>query len=700
MQRLIFLIGLLFHGHAGLCQQEALDSLLYQLAKHEIKDTVRLNLLNEIAYAYASVDPEKGLATADSAISLGTKIGDKKKLASAYSNKGVNYWSLGNDSLAAHFYKKALDIHLSNNDAKGIAIAYNNLGLLAFNGADYVKALEYHFKSLQTFQKMKDSSRLPDSYANIGVDYHYLSDYPKALDYYLKGLRIAEIKNNTHARAVLSGNIGLVYKDFSAFQEAQSYQKKALELYKAEGNKQGTASTLGNIGVLYSLTRRHDSALVFFQKALKMNGEIGNSRRIASDLTNLGIVYKDVKNYASAIENLTKAQKIYADLNDRDNTSIVLNQLGSIYALAHPAHLKASGIHPKDRFSTAIDLQEEALQISQEIHAIDRQSEIWKSLSETYEAAGNSEKALFAYKNYSLLHDSVISSEKKQFVMKKAMQFDFEKREDSLEIVHAKQLDLEKLETDRQKMIRSFVLGGAALLFLSAAVVLYLYKRKKDIEQQKKEAIFKAEVSHTEMKALRAQMNPHFIFNSLNSISDYISKNELEKADQYLVKFSKLIRKTLECSEKKLIPMREDLAMLQLYLELESNRMKGKFDFHIHIDEKIDVDNTLIPPLILQPFVENSIWHGISHKTGKGNIEISILRKDGMLHCLIDDDGIGRTAASSIPGKKKGSSMGIKITGARIDLMNQLQNSKGSVEFLDLANGLRAQVSLPLEFNF
>lgn len=699
MLRLIFLIGLLFHGHAVLCQQEALDSLLYQLGNHREKDTARLNLLNEIAYAYATIDPEKGLVMADSAIFLGTRIGNKKKLASAYSNKGVNYWSLGNDSLAANFYKKALEIHLSNNDAKGIAIAYNNLGLIAFDGANYVKALEYHFKSLQTFEKMRDSSRLPDSYANIGVDYHYLSDYPKALDYYLKGLRIAEIKNNTHARAVLSGNIGLVYKNFSDYPAALSYQKKALQLHAAQGNKQGAASTLGNIGVLYSLMKRYDSALVFFENALKINREIGNSRRIASDLTNMGIVYKDLKNYASAIINLAKAQKIYKELNDQDNTSIVLNQLGSVYALAHPAQLKTWGIRPNDRFFTAISLQEKALKISQDIDAIDGQSEIWKSLSETYEAAGNSEKALSAYKNYSLLHDSVISSEKKQFLIKKAMQFDFEKREDSLEIVHARQLDLEKLETDKQKVIRYFVLGGAAFLFLSAAIVLYFYKRKKDIEQQKKEAVFKAEVSHTEMKALRAQMNPHFIFNSLNSISDYISKNELEKANQYLVKFSKLIRKTLESSEDKLISVREDLAMLELYLELESKRLNGKFDFHIHIDEKIDVDNTLIPPLILQPFVENSIWHGISHKPGKGHIEISILRKDGMLHCRIDDDGIGRAAASGISGKNQ-ASMGIKITGARIDLMNQLQNAKGSVELLDLANGVRAQVSLPLQFNF
>lgn len=700
MLRIIFLIGFLLHAPVGFGQQKELDSLQYKLATHLQGDTVRLNLLNEIAYAFSSIDPAKGLLMADSAILLGRKINNRKKLASAFSNKGVNYWALGNDSLAALFFKEALVVHLSNKDKKGVATAYNNLGLIAFNGSDYVKALEYHFKSLQTFQEMKDSSRLPDSYANIGVDYQYLSDYPKALDYYLKGLRIAEIKNNIHARAIISGNIGLVYKNFSAYSQALDYQGKALGLYTTQGNKQGIASTLGNIGVLYSLMQEEDSALSYFQKALKINREIGNPRRIASDVTNIGIVYKNLKEYAPAIKNFKRSLEVYTELNDLDNIAITLNQLGSVYAIASPAYLKESGIDPGDKFQTAINLQKKALSISQEINAVDRQSEIWKSLAETHEASGNSEKALAAYKNYSLLHDSIIGSEKREYVMKKAMQFYFEKREDSLRLVHEKELALEKVEINRQKIVQQFILWGTFFLFLSTAIIFYLYKRKKNAEQKRKEADFKAEVSDTEMKALRAQMNPHFIFNSLNSISDYISKNEHEEANQYLIKFSKLIRKTLEHSEKKLITITEDLQMLDLYLQLECKRLNGKFDFRIHVDEKIDQDNTLIPPLILQPFVENSIWHGMANKQGKGHIEISILREGDFLHCLIDDDGIGRKASSRLEEVNKNESMGMRITKTRIQMMNKLKKSKGTVELHDLTNGLRVQINLPFELSF
>lgn len=700
MLRLILLIGFSTIIQKSISQQRLLDSLLPELSRHKQMDSIRLNLLNEISYAYSSIDPVQGLAMADSAILLGKKINLNKKLASAYSNKGVNYWALGEDSLAAVFYKQALEIHQSNKYETGIAIAYNNLGLLAFNSADYVKALEYHFKSLQSFEHLKDSSRLPDAYANIGVDYQYLSEYPRALDYYLKGLRIAEAKNNTHSRAIISANIGLVYKNFLSYPESLNYQEKALALYNKDGNKQGIASTLGNIGVLYSLMQKYEMALTFFQRALKINREIGSTRRIASDITNIGLVFKRLKDYSSAIKNLDESLELYREINDQDNCSIVLSELGNIYTVASPENLKESGIDPAGRLTTALHFQKEALKIAMEIHSVERQSEVWKLLAETYEKTGESNKALAAYKNYSLLHDSIISNEKKEYVMKKAMQFDFEKKEDSVSLVHARQLAIETAETSRQKIIRSFIVWGAVFLFLSTMAIFFFYRRKKDAEQQQKEAELKAEVSDTEMKALRAQMNPHFIFNSLNSISDYISRNEHQKANDYLVKFSKLIRKTLEHSEKKLISLADDLQMLDLYLQLERKRLNGKFDFNIHVDEKIDLNNTLIPPLILQPFVENSIWHGIANKEGQGHIEISILQKGNMLHCLIDDDGIGREVSSRMAEANNNQSMGMRITKTRIDMMNKLKKSNGTVELQDRKSGLRVQVNLPFELSF
>jgi LytS/YehU family sensor histidine kinase len=200
------------------------------------------------------------------------------------------------------------------------------------------------------------------------------------------------------------------------------------------------------------------------------------------------------------------------------------------------------------------------------------------------------------------------------------------------------------------------------------------------------------------MKALRAQMNPHFIFNSLNSIADYIDKNETATAADFTTKFAKLMRMVLENSEQSEIPLADDLKALELYMDLERFRLKNKFDYQIKSDKTIDMDNTLIPPLILQPFVENSIWHGIAKKEGKGNIVVYIKQENGMINCIVEDDGCGMKELKTITNEKK--SLGMKITKARIDILNKIKNANASVNVINKENGVRAEVKLPLSLSF
>ncbi|HET7119330.1 MAG TPA: histidine kinase [Hanamia sp.] len=216
--------------------------------------------------------------------------------------------------------------------------------------------------------------------------------------------------------------------------------------------------------------------------------------------------------------------------------------------------------------------------------------------------------------------------------------------------------------------------------------------------------IYKGEkvyLSNVELKALRSQMNPHFIFNSLNSIADYLAKNNTKTADEYLVKFAQLMRLMLENSERKELPLSQDLKVLELYLQLESLRLNINFNFEIKIDEDIDIENTLIPPLILQPFVENSIWHGLASKEGDGQILIQIKKEGKMIRCIIEDNGVGRkNAEENLQANKNKNSLGMKITKTRIDIINTLKNSNAAVNILDLSEGMRAEVTLPLELSF
>ncbi|HRN57999.1 MAG TPA: histidine kinase, partial [Agriterribacter sp.] len=364
--------------------------------------------------------------------------------------------------------------------------------------------------------------------------------------------------------------------------------------------------------------------------------------------------------------------------------------------------LRQRNISPFARHATAMEYQKAALQLAKEIGALSLQSEALKSLSEIYEASHEPDKALVTYKEYVLLRDSVVNDEKRVEMANRAAAFEFEKKTVLLGAEHDKAIALAGAEIKRQRIIRNAVLGGIAALLAAAFAGYVAYKRKRDAAEQRKDIEFKARVAETEMKALRAQMNPHFIFNSLNSIADYIGKNDIPAADSYLARFARLMRLILENSEQKAVPLADDLKALELYMQLEAKRLDNKFDYSISVAEDIDQDNTLVPPLLLQPFVENSIWHGLVNKKEGGEIKIRITSANGMLLCVVEDNGVGRQqttgADKDVHIEKK--SLGMKITRERIDIMNQSKNANASLTLHDLTQGLRAELRLPLETAF
>jgi LytS/YehU family sensor histidine kinase len=187
--------------------------------------------------------------------------------------------------------------------------------------------------------------------------------------------------------------------------------------------------------------------------------------------------------------------------------------------------------------------------------------------------------------------------------------------------------------------------------------------------------------------------------NSLNSIGDYISHNKNDLASDYLAKFAKLMRLVLENSEKKVVVLADDLKALELYMQLEALRMNHKFSYDLQVDNNIDPETTLVPPLLLQPFVENSIWHGIATKQGTGKIKVAIIKSQNMIKCIVEDDGIGRAAAKSlqqlVATEKK--SLGMKITEARIQILNKVKNVSAGIQLFDLAQGTKVELILPLQ---
>jgi len=233
-----------------------------------------------------------------------------------------------------------------------------------------------------------------------------------------------------------------------------------------------------------------------------------------------------------------------------------------------------------------------------------------------------------------------------------------------------------------------------------------LEERNQLIKDQM-EAEFSKKIAEIEMTALRAQMNPHFLFNVLNSIKLYMIQNDARTASKYLTKFSRLIRLILNNSKSHMIKLEEELNALKLYIEMENFRFNDKFDYSIKVDKSIKVDEVDIPPMILQPYVENAIWHGLMHKEdARGLLNINIRRnpdKNG-LYFIIEDNGIGRELAMQIKTRTaaKHKSVGMQITKDRIAIANKLFNTNASVEIIDLkdnskATGTKVVLHLPLQ---
>lgn len=241
------------------------------------------------------------------------------------------------------------------------------------------------------------------------------------------------------------------------------------------------------------------------------------------------------------------------------------------------------------------------------------------------------------------------------------------------------------------------------LVLLGLIGVYCLYNLR--INQIKRTSDLQQQINLAETKALKSQMNPHFLFNSLNTIDHYILKNNPETASDYLSKFSKLVRQILDSSELSSITLARELEILKLYLKMEQMRFPNKFNFKINLMPDIDLEKIKLPPMILQPFVENAIWHGLLHKETVGHLYINIFSTKSHLIIEIDDDGIGRKGAEIFKSKTatRRKSYGVKITQERIRLINELSGLGGKMKTEDKYNafnqskGTKVTISLPLK---
>ncbi len=244
-----------------------------------------------------------------------------------------------------------------------------------------------------------------------------------------------------------------------------------------------------------------------------------------------------------------------------------------------------------------------------------------------------------------------------------------------------------------------------AFILLMLIFLIFRLRINTVRERDRKKSILQNRIAGIELKALRAQMNPHFVFNSINSVQYFITTNDPDSSQKYLSKFAKLIRYVVDNSKLTSIPVIREIEALTLYLELEALRFGKRFEYIINVHPNVDTEYTQIPSMLIQPYVENSIWHGIMHKEGNGKIEVALEMKGNVLCCIVQDNGIGRKRSMELKQETDISvhtSVGMSNTRERLEIINQVNNSDMSVEVSDVLNekgeicGTKVEIHIPI----
>ncbi|TRZ46242.1 tetratricopeptide repeat-containing sensor histidine kinase [Robertkochia solimangrovi] len=553
-------------------------------------------------------------------------------------------------------------------------VRINTLLLLSEDLAykDLDNSLSLAMEAIERSEALNWNEGLARSYRQAGIIEYYKPNYDKALNHLHLALTYSERSKNALLKASIYNNIANIYADLKEFDKALVYYDRLLKVAREANSEKDELIALFNIATIYTELGDYDRSLQNFFSSLDLAEKASITQHLPAIYNNIARTYQYMHEDEQALQYLDQGIAVAEESDNRYILSTLLRNKGEL-------------LRDANQFEQAELSLIRSIELSQENGSVEWESLAWETLSSVYEQQNKAELALDAFRKHIRLRDSIINEEKKAELIKKDLIFEKEKDQ-----------ALYKAEIERQKTIRNAsILGGGSLLFM-AGMAMFFYRRRLHAISEKEKAEFKAKVADTELKALRAQMNPHFIFNTLNSINSFFIKNNREAASDYLKKFAGLIRKILENSEKKLIPLKEDLELLNTYFEIESRRLPDKFDHIFIIDESIDTENTLVPPLILQPFIENSIWHGIANKKDKGVIAIEVRKRKDTLLYVVDDNGVGRK-----PEKRKemNRSMGMQIATNRIAIINATE-SNGGVKVIDKEEGLRVEIELPLTLAF
>jgi tetratricopeptide (TPR) repeat protein len=629
-------------------QTDSLENLLKTLPEKE-----HFSVYIQLVEQCPEHNREKCMSYAEKALSLSKKYKNQVQEAHALNELGVLHYKQGNLLLAIDYYSQALELDRKYGTNSDVAIRLSNLGMAYCYLGNYLHSIELLTEAFGIDSKNGDSTKMAVRLNNLGIVHTYLKDFEKALDYFSQAYQIDSLAGNDDNISARLGNIGVICLRMNKPEKALVYLKRALVIDEKNEDQGNIAIRYSGMGRAMLAMNKFDEAEDYFLKAIELDTKVGAWAGVASDYLNLGQV------------------KLKCEKPDQ-----------------------------------ALDFLTRCMSIADSLELMDLRIEAYLGLSDAWKQKGSYEKAFRYLSLYTNLKDSVFSRENQKKLSDLQNRFFVETKEKEIELLEKEKkmqsLIVQQKEDELYKQsITRYGLIGLLIFTVSVFVALYLYRRNRETKARQR---LEKELHLYMQKALSQQMNPHFIFNTLNSIQYYLLNNDKLTSNKYLSKFARLMRITLNNSQQNTILLSQELEALQLYIELEELRFENKFTSILTVSDEVKAESLQVYPFILQPFVENAIWHGLVQKEGPGNLMISVRKSDSLIIVSVEDNGIGREKARQIMKEKKPGhkSCGIQITESRIGLINDLYKSSMRLQTLDLTDnegnptGTRVVVEFPI----
>ena len=626
---------------------------------------------------------------------------------------------------AEYFANSALTESRELNYLHGIAVSLCRKSQIAKHFDDDLVLTETLAKeSLKWFEKTWNKDGIYDVYHELMFSIFGQSRFDEAMVYAQKKYGLAKEKGDDSKIFDAMANMGAIEKDAGNYEKSIYWSEQCREFALQKNNPYWLQGTLFGLGELFMKIEDYSSALVNFRQAFQMdNPQLEEFRRDGDFDIWMKMEYAEIFSHLQQFDSAWHYFELYKPVSKEDRYfRIYLVSTGEYFFLqkkyerALQNFLQGLHLHEKlsdrneiqrslifvaetylalQQYDSAIQYARKALNVAHTTKAKQIIRDACQVTYTAYDIKKQPDSANIYFRQYSVMDDTVANEKVKANLAVSNYKLRIELLDKD------KQLQLQKLLQATQQ--KRFLIVVIIAVILIAAVIfrIFMLKRKNEkkqlqhdlqlqkLESEKNRSELQQQAAKLEMQALRAQMNPHFIFNSLNSINMFILENNKLQAAAHLSKFSKLVRLILQNSGEVFIPLERELETLNLYLELESLRFKDKFEYKILVDEKIDATELKVPPLIIQPYAENAIWHGLMHKKGKGHLRIELYQNEKILLCKVTDDGIGRKKAEELRSKSTlaHKSMGMRITKDRLAMLQKQSETFITITDLILSDG-------------